>query len=49
MKNPFLVADKELRYVGSTYFQQPRQIGVPMVVNQVRNGQFETLFIGDVE
>jgi branched-chain amino acid transport system substrate-binding protein len=49
MKNPFLVADKELRYVGKAYFQQPRQIGVPMVVNQLRNGQFETLFIGDVE
>jgi branched-chain amino acid transport system substrate-binding protein len=49
MKNPFLVADSVLRYVGSAYFQQPRQIGVPMVVNQVRNGQFETLFIGDVE
>jgi branched-chain amino acid transport system substrate-binding protein len=38
-----------LRYVGSAYFQQPRQIGVPMVVNEVRNGQFQTLFIGDVE
>jgi branched-chain amino acid transport system substrate-binding protein len=49
MKNPFLVADKVLRYVGSAYFQQPRQIGVPMVVNEVRNGQFQTLFIGDVE
>jgi branched-chain amino acid transport system substrate-binding protein len=49
MKDPFLVADKVLRYVGSAYFQQPRQIGVPMVVNQVRNGQFETLFIGDIE
>jgi branched-chain amino acid transport system substrate-binding protein len=49
IKNPFLVADKVLRYVGSAYFQQPRQIGVPMVVTEVRNGHFETLFIGDVE
>jgi branched-chain amino acid transport system substrate-binding protein len=49
MKNPFLVEDKLLRYVGRAYFQQPRQIGVPMVVNEVRNGQFQTLFIGDVE
>ena len=49
MKNPFLVEDKLLRYVGRAYFQQPRQIGVPMVVNEVRNGQFQTLFIGDVD
>lgn len=49
IKNSFLVADKVLRYVGSAYFRQPRQIGVPMVVNEVRNGQFTTLFIGDVE
>jgi branched-chain amino acid transport system substrate-binding protein len=48
-KNPFLKADKELRYVGTAYFGQPRQIGVPLVVNEVRNGKFDTLFIGTVE
>lgn len=49
MKNPFLKDDKTLRYVGAAYFQQPRQIGVPLVVNQVRSGAFKTLFVGAVE
>ncbi|MCI0526986.1 MAG: ABC transporter substrate-binding protein, partial [Nitrospira sp.] len=49
IKNPFLNQDKALKYVGTAYFGQPRQIGVPMVVNEVRNGKFETLFIGSVE
>lgn len=47
--NPFLKEQKKLRYVGSAYFGQPRQIGVPMVVNVFENGQFKTLFIGSVE
>jgi branched-chain amino acid transport system substrate-binding protein len=49
MKNPFLKEDKQLAYVGTSYFQQKRQIGVPLVVNEVRNGKFETLFVGSVE
>jgi branched-chain amino acid transport system substrate-binding protein len=49
MKNPFLKEDKPLKYVGTAYFSQPRQIGVPMVVNEVKGGKFETLFVGSVE
>jgi branched-chain amino acid transport system substrate-binding protein len=49
MKNPFLKEDAELKYVGNAYFEQPRQIGVPMVVNEVQDGEFKTLFIGSVE
>jgi branched-chain amino acid transport system substrate-binding protein len=49
MKNPFLKEDAQLKYVGTAYFDQPRQIGVPMVVNEVRDGEFKTLFIGSVE
>jgi branched-chain amino acid transport system substrate-binding protein len=49
LKNPFLKEDKTLRYVGTSYFGQQRQIGVPLVVNEVRNGKFDTLFIGTVE
>jgi branched-chain amino acid transport system substrate-binding protein len=49
VKNPFLKEDSELKYVGEAYFEQPRQIGVPMVVNEVRDGEFKTLFIGSVE
>ena len=37
-----------LKYVGEDYFQQKRQIGVPMVVNEVKNGKFSTLFMGSV-
>ena len=48
--NP-LVADSgsSLKFVGGSYFGQPRQVGVPMVVNVVRGGKLETLFIGSVE
>jgi branched-chain amino acid transport system substrate-binding protein len=49
IKNPFLKEDKQLKFVGTTYFSQPRQIGVPMVVNEVSGGKFQTLFIGNVE
>ncbi|MFQ5773041.1 MAG: ABC transporter substrate-binding protein [Kiloniellaceae bacterium] len=49
MRNPFLKEEKTLKYVGSAYFGQPRQIGVPMVVNVFKDGDFETLFVGSVE
>ena len=38
MKNPFLKERTQLTYVGTTDFGQKRQIGVPMVVNEVRTG-----------
>ena len=48
--NPLIKGGKErLVYTGSTYFKQKRQIGIPMVVNEVRDGKFETLFIGNVD
>jgi branched-chain amino acid transport system substrate-binding protein len=49
VKNPFLNEDQQLTYVGTDYFDQKRQIGVPMVVNEVRDGEFKTLFVGSVE
>jgi branched-chain amino acid transport system substrate-binding protein len=49
MKNPFLKEDAQLKYVGTAYFGQKRQIGVPMVVNEYQDGGFKTLFIGSVE
>jgi len=49
MKNPFLKDEAKLTYVGMTDFGQKRQIGVPMVVNEVQDGQFKTLFVGSVE
>jgi branched-chain amino acid transport system substrate-binding protein len=47
--NPFLKAEQPLRYVGEAYFQQKRQIGLPMVINTVKDGKFATMFVGSVE
>ncbi|MGD9509202.1 MAG: ABC transporter substrate-binding protein [Geminicoccaceae bacterium] len=49
MKNPFLKDEAQLTYAGTTDFGQKRQIGVPMVVNEVQDGEFKTLFVGSVE
>ncbi len=47
--NPYLKGDKVLKYVGATSFGQKRQVAVPMVVNEYRDGQFQTLFVGEVD
>ncbi|MCH9705756.1 MAG: ABC transporter substrate-binding protein [Proteobacteria bacterium] len=47
--NPFIKGDAKLRYVGSTSFGQKRQVGVPMVVTEYRDGKFETLFVTNVD
>lgn len=49
VQNPFLKEPTPLRYVGEAYFQQKRQIGIPMVINTVQDGKFQTLFIGSVQ
>ena len=38
-----------LPYVGMTSFGQKRQVAVPMVVNEYKDGKFETLFVGTVD
>ena len=47
--NPFIKGDQKLQYVGEAYFQQKRQIGLPMVINTIQEGAFKTLFIGTVQ
>jgi branched-chain amino acid transport system substrate-binding protein len=47
--NPYLKDDNKLRYVGMTSFGQKRQISVPLVVNQFKDGKFETLFVAQVD
>src|SRR5690606_21355969 len=48
--NPFLKSEgATLRYVGDTSFGQKRQLSVPLVVNEYRDGKFETLFVGEVD
>ena len=46
--NPF-VKEGTLKYVGMTSFGQKRQIAVPMVVTEFKDGKFETLFVGEVD
>ncbi|WP_371345706.1 ABC transporter substrate-binding protein [Ancylobacter sp. IITR112] len=46
--NPY-VKDGTLKYVGATSFGQKRQLSVPMVVTQYKDGKFETLFVGEVD
>lgn len=45
MRDPFVHAEEKLEFVGSGYFGQKRQIGVPLVVNLVRNSRFEPVMI----
>lgn len=47
--NPFLKEKSTLAYVGTRTFGQQRQIGVPLVVEEFREGRFNPLFIGSAE
>jgi branched-chain amino acid transport system substrate-binding protein len=48
--NPYLTTEgAKLHYVGSTSFGQKRQLSVPLVVNEYKDGKFETLFVGEVD
>jgi branched-chain amino acid transport system substrate-binding protein len=48
--NPYLKDQSaKLRYVGTTSFGQKRQLAVPLVVNEYKDGKFETLFVADVD
>ncbi len=47
--NIYMKGDAKLQYVGSTSFGQKRQLAVPMVVNEYKDGKFETLFIAQVD
>jgi branched-chain amino acid transport system substrate-binding protein len=46
--NPF-AKDKTLKYVGASSFGQKRQLSVPMVVTEFKDGSFQTLFVGEVD
>ncbi len=47
--NPFMKGDAKMRYVGTTSFGQKRQIAVPLVVNVYQDGEFDTLFVAEVD
>jgi branched-chain amino acid transport system substrate-binding protein len=46
--DPFVKDKRVLRYGGERTFNQPRQIAVPLVVNEFRGGAFQPLFVGSV-
>ena len=46
--DPFFKEKRPLRYSGERTFNQQRQIGVPLVVNEFRDGTFQPLFVGSV-
>ncbi len=48
-ENIYMKGDAKLKYVGMSSFGQKRQISVPMVVNEYKDGKFETLFIAEVD
>lgn len=45
IKNPFLEKEATLAYVGEKTLGQPRQIGVPLVINQFIDGAFTSVLI----
>jgi branched-chain amino acid transport system substrate-binding protein len=47
--NPYMKGDAKLSYVGTASFGQKRQLAVPMVVNEYKDGAFQTLFVGSVD
>ena len=47
--NPYMKGDAVMRYVGVSSFGQRRQIAVPLVVNVFQDGEFETLFVAEVD
>jgi branched-chain amino acid transport system substrate-binding protein len=46
--DPFVKESRTLKWVGESYFGQNHQIGVPIVITQVKNGEATTLFVGSV-
>lgn len=46
--NPY-AKNGTLKYVGMTSFGQKRQVSVPMVVTEFKDGAFQTLFVGEVD
>lgn len=48
-KNPFVRGRSRLRYVGVASFGQKRQIAVPLVVNEFKDGKFQTLFVAEID
>ena len=46
--NPFLEEPTALRFVGRTFYEQPRQVSVPVVVQYVEGGEYKPLFVAQL-
>lgn len=48
--DPFVKEEfsRTLKWVGKSYFGQDHQVGVPMVITQIKNGKAAALFVGSV-
>ena len=46
--DPFIKSKHTLRYVGRSNFGQLRQIGVPLIINEIHDGGFETIHLEDL-
>ena len=49
IKNPFLKEDRVWKYVGMRDLRQLNQIGMPMVINEFRNGEFKPIYVSEIE
>lgn len=47
--NIYMKGNNKLKYVGMSSFGQKRQVAVPLVVNEYRDGKFDTLFVAEVD
>lgn len=47
-KNPFVKQATDLRFVGRKDYGQPRQVSVPIVVQTIKDGAFQPLFVGQL-
>ena len=47
--NPWLKGGGKLKYIGMTSFGQKRQIFVPMVISEYRDGEINTLFVTETD
>lgn len=45
VRNPFLKEEIILKYVGTERMGHPHQIGVPLVITEIKNGKFEKLIL----
>ncbi len=45
VENRLMKGVNSLRYVGNSFFQQPRQFSLPLIVNEFRDGEFHTRFV----